>query len=125
MDDNPEMKKWLFVECLPGEEIERAKHLIIDGRMPFEELVQKYHRDNSILVTRRHAEKLWKNFVPQNKKWKSIDLWFSKWKRLATEVPELTEIQMIEQFDAVLRPYAYDVIKEIKKEEVLGKKISL
>ena len=122
---NPETKKWIFVDCLPKDEADRARHLIIDTGISFEALVNKYHADNNYLVPRFQAESLWRAFVPHDKKWRNVDMWFSKWKRMAAEIPELSELQMIEQFDMVISGIADKVVKEYKKAELLGKTLSL
>jgi len=98
---NPEMKKWMFVRCLPTDEAERARHLIIEG-ISFEALVNRYHVHNDLLVTCFQAESAWRAFVPVDKRWKGVDFWFSKWTRMAAEIPDLTEGQMKEQFDMVI-----------------------
>ena len=125
LEDNQEMKKWLFVECLPHDEGERARHLIIEDKMSFDTMVQRYHQNNVNFVPRYQAEANWKSCVPGDKSFRSVDFWYSKWKRLATEVPELTETQKKEQFDMVLSNIAHKTVKEYKKEELLGKSYSL
>ena len=125
LENNQELKKWLFVDCLPNEEGERARHLIIGEQLSFEELVQRYHSINDSFLTRYEAENNWKRCIPVDKKWKTVDLWYSKWMRLAAEVPDLTEKQMIEQFDIIMSNVAHKVVREYRKEELMGKKIPL
>ena len=125
LDDNQEFKKLLFIECLPAEEAERARHIIIEGDVSFESLVQRYHANNTFMASRFQAEAAWRAFVPHDKKWRNVDLWFSKWSRMAAEIPDLSETQKKEQFDMIMCGFAPTVVKDYKKEELAGKAVTL
>ena len=122
---DPEIKKMEFVDCLPSDEVERATHAIVADRITFDQLVEKYRSDCTSLVPRFLLEEKWRNCVPENRKWRTIDLWYSKWTRLAAAVEDLTDKQKIEQFDLVLLEHQGNLIKLIHEYEIMGQKFSL
>ena len=124
-EGNQEIKKMLFIECLPKEEVERATQLVVVNRISFEQLVRMYQDQNSGLVPRFALEKEWRKCQPENRQWRTIDLWYSKWHSLAEDVPNLTEDQMKEQFDAVMLKVQPKLIRNIHEEEVAGHIMSL
>jgi len=54
-----------------------------------------------------------------------VDFWWTKWNHLASQVPDLTERQKIEQFDMVMSNIARSSVQDYLKEEVGGKSLSL
>jgi hypothetical protein len=98
---------------------------VIRNRISFPEPVDQYALTCSSLVSRIALENKWRQFAPSDRKWRSIDLWYSKWLGLAGEVDELGENQKKEQFDAVLLNFIPNLIKEIHREELAGNALSL
>jgi len=122
---NPELKKMTFIECLPREEVDRAMHRVVVDGISFDDLVETYRANCTSLMPRFVLEKKWRQWVPVDRKWRSIDLWYSKWLALAANVGNLTDEQKIEQFDAVLLRIVPKLIERIHEEEVAGHRMSL
>ena len=125
MGNDPKVVGLAFMKCLPKEEAERVKNFIIDGKGTFEDLIAKYQAQCSSVIPRFALERKWKNCLPYDRKWRSIDLWYSKWHTFAADVGNLTEEQMKEQFDFVLIKLHPKLISQIHEEEVSGKKLTL
>jgi hypothetical protein len=102
LDPNPEIKKLLFIDCLPDSEIKRATALVVNNKISFDDLVEKYRVQCQHLVPSFQAEAEWRSFVPESRKWSDVDHWFHDWLQLAAEVNNLTEEAMNQQFIRVL-----------------------
>ena len=120
VEGHPEMAKMLFIECLPKDEAERAMHLVVANNISFDDLVKKYSSSCSSLLPRFALEKRWRDCMPRDRKWPSMDLWFSNWTALAHDVGNLSDQSMKEQFDAVLLKFVPKLIERIHEEELSG-----
>jgi hypothetical protein len=107
-----------FIECLPRTESDRATRLVVWERMNFEELVDKYRNNCISLLPRFTLERTWRECTPHDRKWNTIDLWFSKWQALARNVGEIPEEQKRQQFDAALLKVQPRIIRELHEEEI-------
>jgi hypothetical protein len=125
LDPNPEMAKMVFIECLPREEAERAMQLVVNDGISLEKLIAKYNENNSSVLPRFAMEKRWRAFVPRDRKWNTIDMWYSEWISLASEAGHITQDQMKEQFDASLIRVVPKLIEKIHEEELMGTPLSL
>ena len=123
MDLNPEIRKMIFIECLPREEADRAMQLVVMDGISFENLVKRYQDSCSSQMPRFVLEKRWRQCVPADRKWRSIDLWYSRWQALAANVSNLTPEQMREQFDAVMLQQYPKLVQRIHEEDLATGKI--
>ena len=123
MDLNPEIRKMIFIECLPREEADRAMQLVVMDGISFENLVKRYQDSCSSQMPRFVLEKRWRQCVPADRKWRSIDLWYSRWQALAANVGNLTQEQLREQFDAVMLQQYPKLVQRIHEEDLATGKI--
>jgi len=122
---NPEMKKMLFIECLPKEEADRAMHLVVMEGISFEDLISRFEANCASLLPRFVLERKWRRCQPSDRKYPTIEKWYSTWKVLAANVGNLTDVQLTEQFDNVLLRFHPKIVRVIHEEELTGNKLSL
>ena len=113
-----------FLDCLPKAEKDRSLQMVIYHHYNFDQLAEMYFSSTSV-VPGITLEVEWRKVVPSDRTGRSLDLWFSKWLTLASQVPHLTEQQMIEQFDGVMHKIVPGTIKKYFREDRVCRRRSL
>jgi len=100
-------------------------HMVVMDKISFANLVAHYNQTCTSLLPRFVLERKWRACLPADRKFATINMWFSTWMALGANVGNLTEDQMIEQFDAAILRQHSKIIQLIHESELAGHRLTL